>query len=88
MILKEQKIVRFFGDKCIEYTLERLLKKKLTKYKYYPILTKLSDLELDVYSQLSYEISKCVIIDKSGKVKLTEKGKMLALKERELLLSY
>lgn len=81
-----KRLYDFFGDKCIEYTLERAIEEeKLTKYKYYPILTKLSDLELDVYSQLSYEISKCVIIDKSGKVKLTEKGKMLALKRARVV---
>lgn len=76
----------FFGDKCIEYTLERAIdEKKLTKYKYYPILTRLSDSELDIYSQLSYEISKCVIVDKYGKIKLTEKGKILALKRARVV---
>ena len=37
------------------------------------------------YSQLSYEISKCMIFDKQGKRKLSEKGKRLALKRARLV---
>ena len=33
------KLYDFFGEKCIEYTLDREIEeKKLTKYKYYPIV--------------------------------------------------
>ena len=81
-----ERLYRFFGKKCIEYTLERAIEeKKLTRYKYYPILTTLSEAELDLYSQLSYEISKCVIYDKYGKAKLSEKGKRIALKRARLV---
>ena len=76
----------FFGNKCIEYSLERAIEeKKLTRYKYHPILTTLSESELELYSQLSYEISKCVMYDKYGKMRLSEKGKMLALKRARLV---
>jgi superfamily II DNA or RNA helicase len=81
-----ERLYSFFGDKCMEYTLERAIEeKKLTRYKYYPILTRLSEPELELYAQLSYEISKCVIYDKRGKPKLSEKGKRLALKRARLV---
>ena len=81
-----ERLYNFFGNKCIEYTLERAIEeKKLTRYKYYPILTTLGESELEVYSQLSFEISKCVMFDKHGKVKLNEKGKMLAIKRARLV---
>jgi len=80
------RLYEFFGKKCIEYTLERAIEeKKLTRYKYFPILTTLSEPELEQYSQLSYEISKCLIYDKSGKRKLSERGKRLALKRARLV---
>ena len=81
-----ERLYSFFGDKCIEYPLERAIEEgKLTKYKYYPILTTLSEPELAEYSQLSYEISKCLIWDKNGKKKLSERGKRLALKRARLV---
>jgi len=81
-----ERLYNFFGKKCIEYTLERAIEeKKLTRYKYFPILTTLKEPELDRYSQLSYEISKCVIINKFGKVKLSEKGKKLAIKRARIV---
>ncbi len=81
-----ERLYSFFGEKCIDYPLERAIEEnKLTKYKYYPILTTLSEPELAEYSQLSYEISKCVIFGKDGKKKLSEKGKRLALKRARLV---
>jgi superfamily II DNA or RNA helicase len=80
------RLYNFFGDKCIDYPLERAIEeKKLTRYKYYPILTTLSEPELAEYSQLSYEISKCLIFDTQGKRKLSEKGKRLALKRARIV---
>jgi len=81
-----QRLYSFFGKKCIEYTLERAIEEKmLAPYRYFPILTKLNAHELDLYAQLSYEISKCVIIDKSHKTKLTEHGKRLAIKRARVV---
>ena len=80
------RLYNFFGEKCINYPLERAIDEgKLTRYKYFPILTTLSEPELAEYSQLSYEISKYMIFDKSGKRKLSEKGKRLALKRARLV---
>ena len=80
------RLYSFFGTKCIEYTLERAIEEnKLTRYKYIPILTTLTQQELSIYSQLSYEISKCVTFDKYGKSKLNDKGKILALKRARVV---
>lgn len=81
-----EKLFNYFGDKCIEYTLERAIEeKKLTRYKYYPIVTSLNELELEKYNNLSYEIGKCVLKGKNGKVKLSERGKILALARARLV---
>lgn len=81
-----QSLFDFFGQKCIEYTLEMAIQeKKLTPYKYYPVIVTLSDEELEAYDQLSYEIGKCVIKSKSGKMKLSERGKRLALKRARIV---
>lgn len=76
----------FFGKKCIEYPLERAIdEKKLTPYKYYPILVYLNEDELSGYEQLSYEMSKCIIKGKNGKYKLSKRGEILALKRSRIV---
>lgn len=48
-----EKLFNFFGNKCIEYTLERAIsEKKLTPYKYYPIIVTLSYLEKEEQEDL------------------------------------
>lgn len=81
-----EKLFNYFGDKCIEYTLEQAIReKKLTRYKYYPIITSLNELELEKYTQLSYEIAKCIVKGKNGKTGLSERGKILALARARLV---
>jgi len=81
-----QKIYNFFGKKCIQYTLETAINEnKLTPYKYFPIITTLQEEERNIYSQLSFEIRKCIILDKFGKPKLSEKGKILAIKRARII---
>ena len=76
----------YFGEKCIEYDLERAIKeKKLTPYYYYPVLVYLNDEELEKYKELSYLASKECHIDKEGKIYFTEKGKMLLLKRARIV---
>lgn len=76
----------FFGKKCIEYSLERAIKeKKLTPYKYYPVLVFLNDEELSDYEEISFELSKHVIQGKSGKVKLDSYGEILAIKRSRIV---
>ncbi|OKZ81477.1 DEAD/DEAH box helicase family protein [Butyribacter intestini] len=79
-------LFNYFGEKCIEYTLEMAIKEhKLTPYKYYPVIVYLSEREREEYDDLSFQISRCVINDKKGKKKLSEKGKKLAIKRARLV---
>lgn len=80
------KLYDFFGEKCIEYTLDRAIEeKKLTKYKYYPIIVTLTEEELEAYDNLSYEIGKCIMKGKNGKMKLSSRGEKLALKRSRIV---
>lgn len=79
-------LYNYFGKKCIQYTLERAIKeKKLTRYKYYPVLVTLNESELERYLELTFEIGKCVMKLKNGKIKLNRKGEMLALERSRLV---
>ena len=79
-------LYRFFGKKCIKYSLERAIdEEKLTPYKYYPVLVYLSEDELGQYEQISYEMTKCIIKDKKGKYRLNKRGEMLALKRSRIV---
>jgi len=85
-IFGTQIISEYFGNKCIEYSLDEAIKNgMLCEYKYYPVPIVLSDEELEIFSKLSKEILKCWIIDKSGKRKLSEIGKKLAIKRARLV---
>ena len=79
----------YFGDKCIEFTLENAIigvdgEKFLTPYKYYPVIVYLTEEELEEYHSLSKEIAKH-IIKKDGKVTLSERGKIIAQKRSRLV---
>lgn len=77
---------QFFGEKCIEYSLERAIEEnKLTPYKYYPIVVYLDDDELEEYENLTYEMGKCLIRGANGTCKLNKYGEMLALKRARLV---
>ena len=76
----------YFGDKCIEYTLERAISEnKLTEYYYYPVLVTLTPDEIDIYKEISARIAKCIVIDRYGNKTLNQLGKMLALKRARLI---
>ena len=80
------KLYDYFGNKCIEYPLDRAIEeKKLTQYKYYPVVVTLNDAELEQYDNLTYEMSKCIIKGKNGKVKLSERGKIIAMNRARLV---
>lgn len=79
-------LYNFFGKKCIVYSLERAIKEdKLTPYKYYPVVVHLNEEELSSYEQLSYEMAKCLIKDKSGNFKLNKHGEILALRRARIV---
>lgn len=77
---------KYFGDKCIEYPLTRAIsEKKLTPYYYHPKVVTLSPEELQKYNFLTQEIGKCIIKDKNGKKRLSEKGKRIVLERARLV---
>lgn len=76
------KLYEFFGEKCIEYSLERAIKEgKLTPYKYYPVLVSLNDDEYDEYIKLSKQIAKF----HSPGGSLSEAAKRLLIKRARLV---
>lgn len=80
------KLYDFFGEKAIEYSLERAIKeKKLTPYKYYPVLVYLSEEELQEYTNLTYEICRNIIVDNNGRKKLTEYGEILTIQRARII---
>ncbi len=81
-----QKLYDYFGEKCIEYTLERAIEEgKLTRYKYYPVMIELTNSELQQYYYLTKEIIKCLKREKSGQFVISEKGKKLCLKRARIV---
>lgn len=80
-----QALLNYFGNKCIEFSLDEAIEKKfLTPYEYHPIVVYLTEEELMEYHQLSKELSKC-IVKKNEKTKLTEKGKVIAQKRSRVV---
>lgn len=81
-----EKLYGYFGEKCIEYSLERAIREgKLTRYKYYPTIVSLNSDEYDSYQKLSKELQKCLSTQSDGSVTISERGKKLALKRARLV---
>ncbi|MCP5495299.1 MAG: DEAD/DEAH box helicase family protein [Leptospiraceae bacterium] len=80
------KLYDYFGNECINYPLGKaILEGKLTHYRYYPILTNLTEDELSVYRKLSKEIAKYAVRYKNRKGELPEFVKKLAIKRARLV---
>ncbi len=85
-LLGTESLYSYFGNKCIEYSLERAIKEgKLTEYYYHPILVYLTEYELEKYKILTRDIGKNIIKLKSGTTKLNSKGERLALERARLV---
>lgn len=81
-----QLLYDYFGEKCIEYRLDRAIcEDKLTPYYYYPHKVYLTPDEMDRYRELSKKISKQCQLDKLGKIKVTEFGKKLLIERARLV---
>lgn len=81
-----EKIFDYFGEKCIEYTLETAIRQgKLTPYYYYPIKVYLDDDELEQYIQISNQLAKCFLFDADGSITISEMGKMLLIKRAQIV---
>lgn len=75
----------YFGQKCIEYSLERAIHEQaLVEYEYYPVLVSLSFDELREYEKLTKQMSK-FIVNENGKISFSESGKMLVYKRTRLV---
>ncbi len=98
-----EKLLNYFGEKNIEYTLEKaILEEKLTPYYYYPIIVCLNEEELEKYQELSRKIIKCCQFKKDGSIKISKAAEILLIerarvvagatqkidKLRELMLDY
>ena len=78
-------IIDYFGDKCIEYSLERAIKEnKLVHYEYFPIPVYLSDAELAKYLMLTKRLKNYIVVD-NGKMKISEAGKPIIYQRTRLL---
>lgn len=76
---------KFFGNKCIEYGLERAIaEKKLTPYYYYPVIVYLTDAELDKYQLYTSKIIQN-IVRRKDKTIVTNLAKEFMLKRARLV---
>lgn len=81
-----QALYAYFGEKCIEYGLERAIREdKLTPYYYHPKVVYLTDSELQKYRDLSKRVFKCCHKNKYGKTDITEQGKKLLIERARLV---
>ena len=54
------------------------------KYKYYPIVVTLDRDEFEAYDNLSYEIAKCIIKGKNGKISTVYVSKLGSFEMRDM----
>ncbi|MBR8643830.1 DEAD/DEAH box helicase family protein [[Brevibacterium] frigoritolerans] len=81
-----QKLLNYFGEKCIEYTLKQAIdSEKLTPYFYYPIVVSLTEDELLEYKNITAQIFKYCTKDRKGNITISETGKMLLIKRARLV---
>ena len=81
-----QVLYDYFGEKCIEYGLERAIREnKLTPYYYHPIIVFLSENELEAYRELSKKVAKQCHLGKNGKYSITEFGKKLLIERARIV---
>ncbi len=75
----------YFGEKCIEYPLERAIEDgNLVHYDYFPIPVFLTEYELLKYRELSQKLKKYIIL-KNGKMKISDAGKPIIFERTRLL---
>lgn len=84
-----EKIYDYFGEECINYSIERAIEEKmLTPYYYYPVVGYLSFDELIEYKRLSRQLLKYLEIKKDGNkkiVKFSEKAKKIAIERSKII---
>lgn len=81
-----QALYDYFGEKCIEYGIDRAIREnKLTPYYYYPCVVYLTENELEKYRDISKRIAKQCHNSKSGKLEITELGKKLLIERSRIV---
>lgn len=84
--LGTSKLLSYFGEKCIEYTLEDAInQKKLTPYYYYPIPVSLTEDEREKYIDITKKIIKCCSFDRNGNIEITESAKILLIQRARII---
>lgn len=80
-----EKLLDYFGEKCITYTLKEAIESgKLTRYYYYPIIVNFNEDELEEYLSLSSAIGYYLRTVKKGD-EIPEKAKRLMIKRARLV---
>jgi superfamily II DNA or RNA helicase len=80
------RLLEFFGEKCIEYTLEQAIHDdKLTPYYYYPIPVYLETDELIEYNELTEKVIKILFNRKKENRKLPKSAEMLLIKRAQVI---
>lgn len=80
------KLNQYFGEKCLEYDLERAIReRKLTPYYYYPVVVTLTEPEFAMYRELSKEAFRQLKFDKRGKAILSEYAKLILIKRARVV---
>jgi len=75
----------YFGEKVISYGLEEAIRDGyLVHYEYYPIPVFLTDEECDEYEDLSRKLKR-FLVEKDGKLTISEAGKSIVYKRTRLL---
>lgn len=80
-------LLHYFGEKCIEYTLEDAINNNmLTPYYYHPVVVCLNGEELEQYVELSQQISKAIASSASKRRDdLPASAKMLLIKRARIV---
>lgn len=79
-------LYNYFGEKCIEYSLEDAIKAgKLTPYYYYPIIVSLTETEMQDYVVITNKINKAVKFCTEEDALTDKKLQMLYIKRARLL---
>ncbi|MBP7174628.1 MAG: DEAD/DEAH box helicase family protein [Thermoclostridium sp.] len=81
-----KKLFAYFGEKCIEYSLERAIQEnKLTPYFYHPVDVYFNEDELEAYKAITKELVKHCSRDHAGKYVVDEYGKLLLIKRARIV---
>lgn len=81
-----QRIFDYFGNKCINYPLERAIKEhKLTEYIYYPTVVYLNGEERAKYISLTKDLIKSMVSGIDGELEMTEQSEKIAIKRARLV---